>query len=109
MKLKSAYANMLGSPPVCAPRDFRAAASFLHKVEDAIRRGGWTRNEWRRLYGMRTKWTARANGTDERFRLAGNRRTGLTSRDTRHLTMVRHIRKIRRWQDEQESNARQGR
>lgn len=69
---RAAYWTLLGgSSPKCRPSDRILAASFLAKIELAIDRGGWTRNEWRNLHQLYERWSRRANGMDPRFELVG--------------------------------------
>lgn len=67
-----AYAHLLNIP-VCSPDDRKVARSVLAQIEGTIDRGGWTRNERTRLYRMRNKWRARAEGKDPYYRVFGNR------------------------------------
>ena len=70
----AAYWPMLGGgAPLCSPGDTTSAKAFLLKLESAIDRGGWTRNEWAHLHELHRVWSARAYGDDPRFNLVGNR------------------------------------
>lgn len=73
-KLKAAYYPMIGDAPVLGPGDHTGATHYLHKISQAIARGGWTRTEWKRLQLLHKKWFRRANGTDPYFEVYGNRR-----------------------------------
>lgn len=69
---RAAYWTMLGgSSPKCRPRDRATAFAFLAKIESAIERGGWTRNEWRNLHQLHERWSNRAHGRDPRFEEVG--------------------------------------
>lgn len=81
-KWRAAYWTMLGgAAPNCGPGDHRSARVFLSRIEAAIDRGGWTRNEWRNLSKLHERWTARAYGDDPRFEFAGIK-AGRLPRDT---------------------------
>lgn len=69
---RAAYWHMLGgSSPKCRPRDRATAKAFCNRIEKAIERGGWTRNEWRNLHQLYERWSRRANGQDPRFEEVG--------------------------------------
>ena len=69
---RAAYWPLLGgSSPACRPRDRDTAKAFLLRIEAAIERGGWTRNEWRNLHQLHERWSARAHGLDPRFEEVG--------------------------------------
>lgn len=71
--LRSAYSGILGDSPDCDPGDRTKAKEFLQRIEIAIETGGWTSGERTRLYRLRDKWKARAEGKDARFEVAGTR------------------------------------
>lgn len=69
----SAYYVEIGEPPTCAPADHSTALAYLHRIEAAIVKGGWTSYEADRLRKLRRKWERRAFGRDPRFELVGTR------------------------------------
>lgn len=93
-KLRSAYLSIVGENPDLLPGDTQGAAEVLARIEAAIAKGGWTRSEWRRLHSMRWKWKHRADGTDPRFMVVGNRQTGLTTEQRNLIEVQRIVRAI---------------
>jgi hypothetical protein len=89
---RSAYLGIVGENPECLPGDLTTAREVLQRIEIAIGRGGWTRNEWRRLHRMHAKWKARADGTDARFMVMGNRPGPIPSQDRALIEFTRIIR-----------------
>ena len=81
LPLRSAYSRIVGDIPELSAGDVTGAARVLDRIQSAIDKGGWTTNEWSRLYRMREVWRHRASGKDRRFQLVGNRKTGITRRE----------------------------
>ena len=92
--LPAAYRYILGPTPKCRPSDHISAKSYLIRIEHAIELGGWTRSEWRRLHALEKKWRHRANGTDPRFNIAGNKSAGLNKLDTANIRDRRIIQQM---------------
>lgn len=67
------YRTILGDVPKCGPGDLDAAKRYLARIERALEHGGWTRSERNRLYRLRDKWQARADGKDPRYNVVGTR------------------------------------
>lgn len=95
VRMRSAYLSIVGDSPRLKPDDRRNASRHLARVETAIEKGGWTRGEWRRLYEMRRKWSARANGQDERFKLYGTLQGGLTRHQQNEVDLHRTINRVK--------------
>jgi hypothetical protein len=93
---RAAYSYLIGEPIQLAPADYAGARDVLRKIEAAMYKGGWTRNEWRRLRAMWEKWKRRADGKDERFNLVGNKQGGVCKSDSTHLSTIQELRKIRK-------------
>ena len=68
---RAAFRTLTGDTPVCGPGERDKAAVYLYRVEQAIAQGGWTPGEWQSLRKLRTRWMARAEGTDARFEVVG--------------------------------------
>lgn len=77
----SAYFAIIGEPPVCGPGDHAPALAYLHKIDEAMTRGGWSEYEHERLRKLRVTWERRAFGRDPRFELAGTRGGRLKAED----------------------------
>lgn len=92
---RSAYSLIVGDVPILTPGDRHGAEMFLMQIERAIEQGGWTRAEWNRLYRMREKWKARAQGKCARFNLFGNRQGGLNKQEQRRLRQAEQMRGVR--------------
>lgn len=77
---KSGYFAIIGDSPTCGPADHDTALAYLHKIDTALARGGWTPYEQNRLQKLRKKWGRRAHGKDPRFELVGTRDGRLPAR-----------------------------
>lgn len=53
--------------PVCLPRDYRSANSYLYQIGKALDQPGWSPRQRRILRDLHRKWTLRAEGRDEHF------------------------------------------
>lgn len=94
----SAFWPMLGGQaPQCAAGDRRTARLFLARIEAAIDRGGWTRNEWRRLHKLYEVWSRRANGQDPRFEVVGVRAGRLERHIEAHIRQRRSDIAVSEW------------
>lgn len=91
---RAAYSYIIGDPVELGPADYAGAREILRRIEIAMDKGGWTRNEWRRLRSMYDKWKKRAEGKDERFNVAGNKQGAIPKRDSRHIQAVKMIRML---------------
>lgn len=95
-ELPAAYRHMIGPTPNCLPGDKESARIYHNRILAAIEHGGWTRSEWQRLYKLRDKWKARAEGTDQRFKEVGNRQGGLTKQETTNVKQRRIVEAMQR-------------
>jgi hypothetical protein len=94
----AAYWPMLGgTAPVCGPGDHSSARAFLLRLEAAIDRGGWTRNEWRNLHKLYYVWSRRANGEDPRFEHVGVRAGRLDRTLEAHIRQRRKVFEMADW------------
>lgn len=84
--LQAGYRHILGPAPKLSAGDIEGARRFLARIELALDRGPWTRNEWQRLYNMRIKWRRRASGNDARFAEVGNKSGGLSKSVANRVT-----------------------
>jgi hypothetical protein len=91
LRYRSAYLSIVGENPDLHPGDTKSASEVVERIRAALRRGGWTRAESRRLKRMRVKWERRAKGTDARFNVVGNRRGGLTTDEERRIAENRRF------------------
>jgi hypothetical protein len=93
--LRSAYYPIIGDAPDCGPGERDKARAHWERIEKAIEIGGWSGPERTRLYRLRDKWKARAEGKDARFEVAGTRAGRLDSRTEDHVSgMQRHTRAL---------------
>lgn len=69
----SSYYDVIGPAPTCQAKDYAGALAYLHKIQEAILRGGWTEYERIRLKKLEAKWSRRAFGKDPRFNAVGTR------------------------------------
>ncbi len=76
------WRTLTGPAPITDTGNVFVARAYLIKVEAAIERGGWSSSEAVGLYKERDRWKARANGTDARYSIVGNRQGGLTKHET---------------------------
>lgn len=70
---RATFRGITGNAPLCMPADHDTAKQYLHRVQAAIRRGGWSPSEWGSLSRAEKVWLRRANGLDARFEVVGTR------------------------------------
>lgn len=100
----SAYYADIGPSPECAAGDHAAALAYLHKIEQAIVKGGWTAWENIRLKKLRLLWERRAFGRDPRFDAVGTR-DGRLPADVEHALRP----KMTKQREEEKRTKRRGR
>lgn len=72
VELAPRWRSVIGPTPVLKPGDHRGAAGFLGRIDDAVRAGGWTKQERNGLKRLRRKWQEKVNGENEFFEMCGN-------------------------------------
>lgn len=72
-KMRAAFWNELGAPPICDPGDTATARLYHRRIMTLVDRGGWTHSERTQLTELEKVWGKRARGEDMRFLFAGNR------------------------------------
>lgn len=94
--LRSCYLSIVGECPKLKPNDKIGAQSVVNRIDIALEKGGWTKNENKRLHEQRRKWVERAHGRDHRFVVAGNvHGGGLTAEQRVRSSMLKAFQGIR--------------
>lgn len=94
VRLRSTYLQITGGTPELRPDDRAGAWVMVRRIDAALEKGGWTKNENRRLHGMREKWLARANGQDLRFRVMGNKSGGMNEGEREKFAILKSFEAI---------------
>jgi hypothetical protein len=89
---RSMFWKVIGPPPRCGPNE-RYRAKLYHDAILTLMEGDYWRaappRERNHLRGLELRWRKRANGTDVRFNLVGNRSGGLARGDAFRLKVAR--------------------
>lgn len=96
IRYNSAYRHLISTDLQCAPGDHETALRIVAQITAAMTDMlNWTDNEKSRLYELRKKWQARADGRDPRFEIAGNRRGRLSREQESHVRTFGAMERIR--------------
>jgi len=72
VELAPRWRREIGNTPVLKPRDYQGAWEFVYRIDEAIRKGGWTKQERNGIKRLRRKWKEKADGKNEFFNMCGN-------------------------------------
>ncbi len=72
VELAPRWRQAIGPTPVLRAADYEGAIDFLHRIDEAIRAGGWTKQERNGLKRLRRKWREKAAGENGFFNMCGN-------------------------------------
>ncbi len=94
-RLRYRWRTVVGPTPKVSHGDVEAARIYLWKLERAREEGEWNSSEITGLWLAIKKWRARAQGTDPRYSLVGNKPGGLDKPTTANVRDARIIAQMR--------------